>query len=444
MKILLINPPKEKEFTLSVLDDYNTKARSNQPPLGLLYLYSYIKDSHDVHVLDMNAKEMIIEDIIKKLHTFQPDVIGITCVISKWLTVRDLAQYIKKCKDIPIVLGGVNPSLYPYETLQCKDIDYVISGFGQIPFKTLCDQLETNSYTDNISNCYSKNNCNSTTKGHFEFVDIDEFPLPDRSILSVEDYSFPFFPENPSTSMLTSLGCPHACGFCACKNFQPVKIRKVANIIKELQQVENLGIRSVLFQDELFTMSTKRINEICSSIIENNIKLNWAVRSRANLINIESLLMMKKAGCFNVHLGIESGTDRILTKMKKNLTVDIIKKSVSMIKQAGLSCSASFMLGYPTETKEEILETIDFAVELGLNNCQFFTTIPEPDTELYIEVQQIKKYTGNLYSKFTIDPTQVNLHDSIASDIFTKEEMNKFLELAYSKTNNLYNMRITN
>lgn len=441
MRILLINPPKEKEFSLFVLDDYSTKARSNQVPLGLLYLHSYLKDIHDIKIVDMNALELPINAVTNEIDTFKPDIIGITCVIAKWLTVRELAKQIKLCTDAPVVVGGVNPSLYPWETLQCKDIDFVISGFGQMPLNELCKKIALNQDTNNIINVYTKNNCDKNTKGHFEFVNIDNFPIPDRGVLPIDDYQMPFFPENPCTSMVTSLGCPYRCGFCACKNFQPVQLRESKNIVDEMKHIESIGIRSVLFQDELFTMSIGRIKELCSAIISNNINLNWSVRSRANLVHLDSLELMKKAGCFNIHLGIESGTDRILSQMKKGIRIDTIKKSINTIKEVGLSVTASFMIGYPDETYDEIMKSIETAQYSYLNAVQFYITQPEPHTELYSELKKIKNLSDDIYSSFTLNPEKIDLKQNIASCIFKREELEKFIEIAYSRTNNLYKIK---
>jgi radical SAM superfamily enzyme YgiQ (UPF0313 family) len=441
MKVLLVNPPSDNDVSLFTLDDYNKKARSAQIPIGLCYLSSYLKSDHDVKIFDMDANGL---SIMSEIDTFQPDIIGITCTIGKWPAVKALAREIfEYTDDTPIAVGGVNPSLYPHETLQCEDIDYVISGFGQIPFKALCDKIEKNPnyiYTD-IPNCYTEYNCDKNTRGSFEFVNLDDFPLPDRASLSVEDYTMPFFPENPTTAMLTSLGCPYKCHFCACKNFQPVKLRKPENIALEMKEIERIGIRSVLFNDELFTMNEKRIRKICSHIIDKDVDLNWSVRSRANLVNPEALALMKSAGCFNIHLGIESGTERILERMKKGITIDTIKKSVNTIKEAGLSITASFMLGYPDETADEIFQTIHFASDLELNSVQFYITQPEPRTKLYEEVKHIKNLPNDIYADFTLNPDNVDLTQNIASTLFTKNDMNKFLRYAYGQTTSLYNIK---
>lgn len=437
MKILLLNPPAEKEFALFTLDDYNSKARSNNPPLGLMYLHSYLKSLHDVVIVDMNAENLGIVDIKHILNQHNPDIIGITVVISKWLTVRALAYEIKKINPyIPIVCGGINPSLYPLETLEYPEIDFVIVGFGQVPMMKLCNQLEDGKYSNNIENCYTLNNVPET--GHFEFLNIDNFPIPSRDVVNIQNYNFPYFPENPTTSAITSMGCPYSCQFCACKNFKPLIIRKPKNIARELKKIQNLGIKSVLFQDELFTMSITRINNICNAILDNDINLNWSVRSRANLVNKPTIEFMKTAGCFNIHLGIESGTNRILDKMKKNLNINMIRHSVKTIKDVGLSVSASFMIGYPSETESEILKTIEFAESLELNNAQFFIVQPEPNTELYSEIRQNKNLPADIYRDFTLIPNIDDLKNNIASDLISKEQLTDLIKLAYSRTNNLY------
>ena len=442
MNLLLINPPKEKEVSFAVLKDYNVKARSNQPPLGLMYLYSYLFDKFNVAIEDMNAREEDILDMKKHLDKYKPDIVGITCVISKWETVIELAKQIKEYDEsIQVVVGGVNPSLYTYETLQCPHIDYAVRGFGQIPLLNLCKNFKKGLIQNDIKNCFTKENYKTNMPGFFCFEDIDKYPLPDRKILPIEDYNLPYFPENPSTSMVSSFGCPYTCHFCQCRTFKPLIIRDAENVVKEMEEIQDLGIRSIMFQDELFTMSDARIKSICSLILEKGINLHWSVRARAHPLEQESLNLMKRAGCFNIHMGIESGNERILKKMNKRITVAEIKESINRIKKADILCSASFMLGYPTETREEIMETIDFAASSGLSNCQFYITMPATGTLLYEEWKKFSGYEGDISSKFTLNPKEVNIGDIIASDIFNKEEMNEFLNIGFSKTKNLYRVK---
>jgi radical SAM superfamily enzyme YgiQ (UPF0313 family) len=438
MKILLINPPQEGEITFIVPEDYNTKARNNHPPLGLMYLYSYLSTKHDVSIVDMSASKMKIVDIVSVLEQHKPDIVGLTCVISSWITITKLAKYIKDC-DISVVVGGVNPSMYTWETLQCKNIDYVIRGFGQVPFMELCNQLEQDKSIGQIENCFSRDNYLIKTPGIFTFENLDKYPLPCRDVLPLNNYDMSYLPENPATSLLTSLGCPHKCAFCSCRVSRPVTMRVPEKVVDEMQVIQDLGIKSVLVQDELFATSSRRIRDICSGIIEKDIKLHWGVKARPTPLKPESLTLMKQAGCCNIHMGIESGTDRILQRMNKKTTCKQIKEAVKRIKNAGLTCSANFMLGYPSETEEEIMETINFAIELELNVCQFCITTAAPRTDLYKEWQSNTGYVGDIWSNFVLSPDKVFLgDDNIASDIFTKEQLVEFQNFAYLETNSLY------
>jgi radical SAM superfamily enzyme YgiQ (UPF0313 family) len=444
MKLLLINPPKELEIAFAVPDDYEIKARSNQPPLGIMYLYSYLSDKFDVSILDMNVEEATIQSIDSRLEEHQPDLVGITCVVSRWETVIQLSKRIKDFNPkIQIVVGGVNPSMYTYETLQCPSIDYVVRGFGQEPLLKLCQNFNVNTIQSSIENCFTKENYKTNIPGTFSFGNVDHYPLPDRRILPAENYTLPYCLDNPTTSMISSCGCPFNCHFCQGKTFKPVIMRDVNKVVAEMEEIQSLGIKSIMFQDELFTASDARIQEICSLILAKNINLHWSVRARGTPLKPQSLDLMKKAGCFNIHMGIESGNSRILKKMNKKITVEQATESIRRINAAGIFSSASFMLGYPTETKEEIMETIDFAANTNLHNCQFYITIPPPRTVLYKEWQKNTGYKEDIFSEFVLNPKSVDLNNMIASDLFTKQEMDNFVNIAFSKTNNLYKTKGT-
>jgi radical SAM superfamily enzyme YgiQ (UPF0313 family) len=398
---------------------------------------------HDVTVIDMCAEEYSLTDIPLLIKKYEPCLVGITCVITKWVTVRSLAKAIKTFdEDIKVVVGGANPSLYPYETLQCSDIDFVICGFGQTPLMKLCNQLDMGMYTGNIDNCYTKKSDSFNKDTSVNSYDFDQFPFPDRSKLPVNLYTVPFCPENPTTIMLSSQGCPYRCAFCNCKNNKPIRIRAPEMVVAEMEDIYNLGIRSVLFQDELFTINSARVRAICNLLIRRNVKLNWSIKSRVNCINKEDLDVMKMAGCFNIHLGIESGNDRILKLMKKDINATQIINAVAAIKEAGLTCTASFMIGYLNETEQEIMNTIEFAHSLGFANCQFFVTMANPQTELYDYLVEKGRYHDDIFQQFTLTPDSVDLSSNIASEIFSNDEMIAFLRLAYSKGNNLYSRQL--
>jgi len=443
MKLLLIYPSAIRDMPRALPRNYDKEARTHLPPLGLLYLASYMRDQgHSVHVVDMKVQEQAPKDIIPVLENFQPDLIGISCITVNFLSVLDLINTIKRYKDIPLVLGGPSPTLYPKETLQHKGIDYIICGSGQVPLGELCNQLEAGKSGIDISNCYSPGHLSSNICPP-KLTNPDNFPFPDRTALSIDSYSLPLCPENPTTSMISSIGCCFKCRFCDCKNNSPMRLRLPENVVREMEQVQQLNIRSIMFQDDLFTISSKRVEKLCNLIIERGLDLHWSVKSRIDCIEPLLLKLMKEAGCFNIHFGIESGNDKTLVRMNKGITTEQIRAVVQDTKDAGLSVTGNFMLGYPGENKEDVENTIAFAEELQLNISQFSITMDAPGTELYAEAISVGRRTSDVYQDFILNPETTDITDLFSSNLLDKETLLELMQQAYSRTRTLYSREKT-
>lgn len=442
MRILLVYPPHTREIVMGYPSDYTRKARSDLPPLGLLYLSSYLKKNHDVKIVDMSASGMEADGITTLLDSFSPGLVGISCVITHWMPVLDIARAVKKSNpSLPVVVGGPNPTYYPDETLAEENIDYVICGLGQIPLMELADQLESGRIDKDIEYCYGHNSPSPKIRPLPRPVSVDLFPYPDRSALPIDLYNVPFCPENPTTSILSSQGCCFRCAFCNCWEGKPVQVRSFEKVVDEMEGVGGLGIRSIMFQDDLFTIDAERVRKLCAAIIRRGIKINWTLKSRVDCIQEWMPALMKEAGCFNVHFGIESGNDKTLTRMKKGTTVAQSAEAVRMVKKGGLSCTGNFMLGYPGEDEKDIRNTIDFAVGLGLNLSQFSITMDIAGTELYGEaVKSGRRKPGDPYREFVLDPENTDITHLFSSDLFNGEQMFAFLREAYSKTRTLYDV----
>ena len=446
MKVLLIQPSnKEEAMTGLYPKDYTSKARSVFPPLGLLSLAGYLKKRHEVVVLDMILSGQTDRDLPEILKDIKPDVVGVTAIIGLWSSALRIFKAIKNLDpSIHTVVGGPNATYFPEETLCHKEIDYLIVGNGQKPFMELCDSLEKGKIGEGIGNCFIQG---STYSGGYivytKEYGLDKFPFPDRTFTPYMQYTVPFCPENPSTTMITSMGCPYRCKFCTTAR-PPLMIFSAEKIVEELEVIFKLGIRSVLFQDELFTVSKRRVKEVCEVLIDRGIHLHWTMKSRIDGIQLWMPELMKKAGCFNIHFGIESGNDDTLMRMKKGYTTDIIKETVKFVKEAGLSVTGNFMLAYPGECEEDILQTIDFAKELDLSVSQFSLTIDSPGSELFEEAIKVGRRTHNYLSEYVRhpDPDNSNLPTVLfsASDRFSQDELNAFLEKAYSSTKTLFDL----
>ena len=446
MKVLLIQPPNKEEVMTGLYPKgYASKARSVFPPLGLLSLASYLKKRHDVVVLDMILSGQSVNDLPEILKTIKPDMVGVTAIIGLWSSALRIFQKIKNLdSSIHTVVGGPNATYFAEETFCHKEIDYLIVGNGQKPLMDLCDRLENGETGIEIENCFVQ----GSRYSKFDVVyskeyGLDRFPFPDRTFTPYKQYTVPFCPENPATTMITSMGCPYRCSFCTTAR-PPVQIRTTEKIVEELEAIHELGIKSVLFQDELFTANNKRVKEVCEALISRDIRLHWTMKSRIDGIQPWMPELLKKAGCFNVHFGIESGNDDTLMRMKKGYTCDQIKKTVSSMKNAGLSVTGNFMLAYPGESEENILQTIDFAKALDLNISQFSLTIDSPGSELFEEAIKVGRRTHNYLSEYVKhpDPDHSGLPTALfsASDRFTEDELLVFLEKAYASTKTLFDM----
>lgn len=438
MKVLLIQPPYNNAIPFACKRNYSEEARSPLPPLGLLYLAGHLKKNHDVKVLDMALPGQ--DKLESILANFQPDLVGIPSLINLWPTVIDILNLVKRLHpQIRTVVGGPNATQYPEETLSCENIDFLITGLGQFPLMELCNQLEKGQSGEGIENCYVqgiKYGSYDTKYSH----KIDDFEFPDREATSFKEYYAGFCPENPTTTMITSMGCPYKCAFCDVHN-QHLEIRSAEKVLDEIETIQKLGIKSTLFNDELFTLIPNRVREICESLIERKIKIHWSAKSRIDCIQPWMPPLMEKAGCFNVHFGIESGNNSTLERMKKGYNTAQVVDAVVMVKASGLSCTGNFMLGYPGESEKDICNTIVFAKALDLDLAQFVITVDVPNTELFDEAVASGRCHGNHWSEFTKNPERTDLVEMFSSDL-PREKLLEFLDVAHRTTRTLYNIGV--
>jgi len=440
MKVLLIQPPNDKAIPLGCKRDYSEEARSPLPPLGLLYLVGHLKKNHDVKVLDMALPNGYFEKMLSTIDIFKPDIIGVPTLIGLWPTVIKILNLVKdEYPFIRTVVGGPNATQYPEETLTCKNIDFLITGLGQSPLMELCNQLEKGQSGKGIENCYvqwEKYDNYNTIYSH----KLDELEFPDREATPFNQYYVGFCPENPTTTMITSMGCPFKCAFCDVHN-EHLEIRSVEKVVDEIEVIQKMGIKSILFEDELFTLIPSRVKKICEGLIERKIGVHWSIKSRIDCVQPKILELMKKAGCFNVHFGIESGNNTTLLKMKKGYNTYQVEHVVKTVKDVGLSCTGNFMLGYPGEDEKDIRNTIAFAKFLNLDLSQFSITMDIPNTELFDEAVLSGRRSGDPWSEFTKNPERTDLVEMFSSEL-PSEKLLELLDEAHSKTRTLYNIGV--
>lgn len=326
----------------------------------------------------------------------KPRVVGIYSMLSMKGSALRIARRLKDYCDL-MVAGGPLPTTYPEQFL--TDFDLVVIGEGEKTVLEILHGLGTKSLSSIKGIAYKKRDGEkaSCQEGMIinpprEFIkDLDSLPFPARELYDHEAYKRYFQRHHgyTITSMITSRGCPFDCEFCSRPVFGSIyRGRSPKNIVEEMETIISYGYDRVWLADDIFPINKKVAFGVCDEIIRRGLKLEWECLCRADFIGREMAMAMKRAGCFKVFFGLESGNDEVLKIIKKRITVDQARRAVEAVKSVGIKAGAFFILGYPGEDNNTMLDTINFASSLPLDYLSFTVPYPIPGTGLYEKVKE--------------------------------------------------------
>jgi anaerobic magnesium-protoporphyrin IX monomethyl ester cyclase len=331
LKVLLLVPPSpflidQKAF----------------PPLGVLYLAAALeREGIQVQVADLSDTEDHLEDAIRALPL--ADLYGVTSTTPQYPWAKNVLRALKGSgRSAPVAVGGSHPSSAPDEC-EADGFDCVVMGEGEQAIVQLARAIETGELLPKrLKVPYIK--------------DIDSIPHPARHLVRLEEYGYQV-DAGSATTMITSRGCPYACGFCSKDVWQRgVRLHSVDYVIDEVKSVmDRYGFKYFLFLDDLITVNKKRLMEFCDKIKPLGIK--WRCYARVDTTTKEMLQAMKDAGCIEVGAGIESGSQKILDIVSKGSTVEENTSFVRNCHEVGLPVNVFIMIGLPDETYETVEET---------------------------------------------------------------------------------------
>jgi radical SAM superfamily enzyme YgiQ (UPF0313 family) len=428
MKVALVYPPQKNSTKIMLLESIENKM-GYKPPLSIMYLGAYLrKAGHSVYLVDAQAKKMSTEQTALEINRIKPDLVGITAYTDYWYDVQDLIKKIKKASpDTHVSVGGPHVLVFPQETLDYSMADSIAIGDGEEPLRKLAENIE-NKIREDVRGVYLKGQIVSD-RTPYEMPNLNELPFPARDMLPLEDYSSVLGKNTFVTTMMTTRGCPFQCTFCKLYQ-QKTRVRSAENVVKEFVEIKGMGINEVEVYDDTFSVSKKRVIEICQEIIDRKLDICWAVRDRVDTVTEETLEYMKKAGCERIHFGIESGSDETLKLIKKGFTTDQARYAVEAAKNAGLEVLTYFMIGLPGETKDDVIRTIEFAIELDSDYATFSVTVPYPDTELYKNALRYGIIPIDFWSEYVKRPTPNFLIPYFHEENLNKKELNDLRDLA--------------
>jgi len=402
MKVMLILSPSK-----FVLKD---KLGIISIPLGLAYLASFIEiDSHEVRIVDSNILGYEIKDVEAEIRDFNPHLIGITATTSCIYSAYKVAKVAKNINPkIKVVAGGPHVTFTAKETLQeCLFIDIVVRGEGEETFRELVNNLEFS--PENISSLekikgitFRNDGKIIETENRPLIKNLDNVPFPAYHLLPMDRYKLK---GKRFAAIMTSRGCPFSCIFCSSSQLfgKAWRARNAENIVKEIKLLQGeYRVREIEILDDTFTLNTGRVKKICNLLTKENLDVSWSCSSRVDTIDQSLAEKLKKTGCHTIYLGIESGSQKILNKISKGITLAQAEKAINLIKKVKLNSFGSFMIGIPGETAKTIKKTINFAKKLSPTFAQFTICTPYPGTKLFEMAKEKGWLLTREWSKYTI------------------------------------------
>lgn len=379
-------------------------------------------------LIDLNGFDLGYQDLEAKLRATRPDLVmfRFTPTTFDWdlRTARMTKDF-----DPSIATAGICWTLRTMASqvlTEAPELDYYVRQDYEVVAPSLVKELGSGRVEEVKGISYRKDGTIRHAPAAEPLKDYDVMPMAAYDLLpSLEPYFVTAPAGRPYTILYTSKGCPYRCSFCTVSG-TPWKMRSAEKIIEELRYLkERYGLRTASFFDETFTFNRKRVVELCSRLREEGLKIRWYCNTRAQLVDPELLRMMRSAGCRGISFGIESGSQKILDSVEKNITVEQARNAVLWAKEAHLKTFCSFILGLPGEDWETINETLDFVQKTLPTSAQFNVAVPYPGTRFY---QQVHGHNGleeldfrRLYQDEAI----------VGTEKLSPQDLNRAREMAY-------------
>jgi len=366
------------------------------PPLGLASIAAYLEENgFGCDIIDCYAHPDSDSLILSYLQEKRPPFIGFSCTTSSFFDGIRLARLARSVvPDIRVVFGGVHVSALKEQILaEYAEVDYVVVGEGE---ETLLELLATpDADRGGIAGLVLRDPDGTPyfTRQR-ELLDLDELPFPAYNKLQgyPEVYSLPIFnyPKTPNGSCISSRGCPYACSYCDRSVFRRTFRYNSADYLYShvLFLHEIYGLRHLNFYDDQFTFNRERVVEFCNKMIASPLGMTFNCAARAEHLDFELLQLMKKAGCWMISLGIETGDEQLLAAHRQNPDLAMMRDKILLIKKAGIRVKGLLMMGLPGESEASIARSKEYVFSLPIDDFNLAKFTPFPGSPVYRQIKE--------------------------------------------------------
>lgn len=402
------------------------------PPLSLLYVAAILeREGVQVDIIDMAAEQLDYSEALQRIKKFSPDLLGFSITTISFHPVLHWINRFKAATGLPVLVGGEQVRLYPFETMSHMSIDFCIVGEADLPLPQFISAFRERRPFDGIKSLGFRENGRAVIDQTLQGIpDIDLVPFPARHLIKNELYGNIFTRNKNFTAMLSARGCPFACAFCNA-NQQKYRARSPRNFVDEIElNLSKHGIRDFDIYDSTFTADRNRVYAICEEIRNRKLAVGFSVRSRVDVVTREMIDALRSAGCHTIMYGIESSNQDILKRMNKGISPEQIMETVTYTNKSGIETLGFFMFGFPGENHQTVKNTIEFSLKLPLDYAQFTPLLPFPETEIYTYYRDhgLEDY----WAEYTLDESKERLIDLIDTDI-TREDASRYIAEAYRR-----------
>jgi radical SAM superfamily enzyme YgiQ (UPF0313 family) len=408
VKVLLVNPP-ELHTVQANLPAAVEQLRGATSPINLLYPAAVARESgRDVELLDAHAERLGYQALAARIASSEPDVIGITATTFTLLDAIETARIAKKAApSATVICGGLQPFLYPEETARLDAFDVCLRGEAESTFVPLLNAIENKEPFDQVpGSIFLRDGKVILGPDPEPISELDSIPTAAHDLLDLRLYSSLVTDRSPVGVMISSRGCPYRCAFCSHSvTGKRYRVRSAESVVEEMAWCESLGMKYILFYDEVMSIQRERMLELCEQISQRGLGLRWMARARAGALDTEMLAAMKRAGCDLVTMGIESGSPKVLKRLNRPQNVDEAVESFTFVRKAGLRSIAYFMIGCPDETETDLRMSLDVAKRAAPDMVHASIFVPYPATDLYEEGLREGRFASDYWREFSANPT---------------------------------------